>query len=420
MGITPGGNEILSGISPPGAGPVRRTIYRLRNLESGRYFWSVRAIDHGQASSAFSEEASFIVDTVKPIIDSIRVRPRNLRRGRRATVVINFQDEPAGMDNTVPPGVRLQIPGAPEGLIVNQVSYSGGLWIGETADIDIPTPGGTAIVTVEGANDLKNNEMVPFKKAIPALIGPGSGGVVQSLDGVVTLTVFPSSLPASITENPDIAISSRAVDSPPSGATPVGRAYEVTATPSITLRKAVTLTFELDSANASRLAVYQQSGASWTRIGGTVESNPPQIKAAVDQLGTFALFEETTTAAGTAGISNLTFSNRAFSPGANALRPQVRERPPGSPLPLATNPLLTTTDISFDLGAQATVRIEIYNRTGRLQRVLETGRTLGPGRHVITWDGRDGNNTIVRSGLYIVAIDANGQKVHKTVAIVNN
>ena len=136
------------------------------------------------------------------------------------------------------------------------------------------------------------------------------------------------------------------------------------------------------------------------------------IKAPVARFGTYGLFEESGAPGGSPGISNIDFSNRAFTPLSQSPPPPGAARPVGS--------LTGTTDISFDLGTQATVRIEIYNRTGRLERILEPGRSLGPGRHIITWDGLDHNNERVKSGLYIVVIDADGDKAHKTVAVVNN
>ena len=41
------------------------------------------------------------------------------------------------------------------------------------------------------------------------------------------------------------------------------------------------------------------------------------------------------------------------------------------------------------------------------------------GRNLLTWDGRDHQDQAVKSGLYIVVIDADGQQAQKTVAVVN-
>ena len=129
----------------------------------------------------------------------------------------------------------------------------------------------------------------------------------------------------------------------------------------------------------------------------------------VTEFGTYALFEDSGTPSSSGSVTNVAFSNRAFSPAAGS---RLARRLAG--------PLVARTDISFDLGASASVRVEVYNRAGQLQRVLASGRSMSAGRQVVTWDGRDADGDIVRSGLYIVVIDAGGKKAQKTVAVVNN
>ncbi|MDP6778930.1 MAG: hypothetical protein QGI83_19410, partial [Candidatus Latescibacteria bacterium] len=214
-----------------------------------------------------------------------------------------------------------------------------------------------------------------------------------------------------LTQTPSVTITPTLVAAPPQGATQVGAAYAIAAVPTFDLRKPATLSFDFSDTgvSGSSLAVYRQEASSWTRIGGTVALASSRLQAPIDRFGTYALFEEAAPPSGALSVSNIEFSNRAFSPGGPARRPIRPERG-----------LTGTTDISFDLGAAATVRVEIYNRTGQLQRILETGRPMGPGRQVVIWDGKDHSNRIVRSGLYIVVIEADGKKAHKTVAVVNN
>ena len=410
VGTEAGGNETASGAAPAGIGRILDPVTNLENLESGRYFWAVRSVDNGFARSEWSGEESFIIDTVSPVVDSVRIRPRVIRAGRRATVVISFTDEPAGMDNAVSPAVSLTISGGERPLPVNQVSFNGDLWLGEV-EIVTPTAGGSVVVNVRGAQDLNGNQMAPVEELIAARFAPGAGGIVESQDGLVSLTVSPSVLPETLTESPDVKILPQAVDTPPSGRSAVGQAYEMIADPQFEFRKAATLAigYAGQSVDENRLAIYQLVGSSWERIGGTVQQELDQVRVPVEQFGTYALFEETGTTGGSASITNVEFSNRAFTPlgGLRALRPGSR-------------PLLGRTDISFNLGAPATVRIEIYNRSGQLQRVLVSGREMGSGRQVVTWNGQDHDDRTVRSGLYIVVIDANGAKAHKTVAVVNN
>jgi hypothetical protein len=418
LGTTSGGHEILSGAHAPMMGQIRKSSHLLVNLTSGQYFWSVRAVDNGLATSNWAQENRFIVDTIRPVLARpIQVRPRTLREGRRATILIQFDDAPAGMDNTISPLVTLQLPGVNEPLSVAQISFTGNTWLGEL-DINVPTPGGTIIVNVRGARDLKGNQMLPVSEVQPALLSSDNGGVITSLDGLVRVTFSPNILP-SLSENPDVEIIALTPVSSPSGATPIGSAYTLSSTPSFTLSKAATLSWNLGgtSADISRLAVYHLSGSSWTRIGGSTESGTSFLQVPIDQFGTYGLFEESTLTGGSAGISNVDFSNRAFSPARRAILPQGPNRPSA---PLTGGSLTGSTDLSFELGSPATVRIEIYSRTGRLERILEAGRAFGAGRQIVTWDGLDHQGNLVKSGLYIVLINADGQQARKTVAVVNN
>lgn len=238
--------------------------------------------------------------------------------------------------------------------------------------------------------------------------------MVESPDGVVSLRVSPNVLPASLTENPDVRIDPVPVGTEPTDAVASHGAYEISSSPVITLRKAATLTFNVpQGVSPDRLAVYQLSGTAWSRIGGTAEGD--QIRVPVTDLTIYGLFEVSSTTGGTGAVSNIDFSNRAFSPSGRRGGGQPLRAGGGQAAPV----LLRTTDISFDLSAPANVRIEIYNRSGRLQTLLTAGQQMNAGRNVVTWDGTNGDGEQVRSGLYIVSIEAGGEGEQKTVAVVN-
>jgi len=399
-------DKVVSGTQSSGHGPIRSPGHVLDNLDSGTYVWAVRAIDNGLATSDWSPPQSFIIDTIKPAVDSVDVQPRALGSANRITVVITFQDEPAGMDNTVSPSVSLRLTSGESEIPVKQLNFSGNLWIGES-DVSNPFPSGTVVVSVAGARDLKANEMNRFEAVIHTLVLPGTGAVIESGDGLVKLTVFPSLQAGDLSQNPSISITPIEFLVEPDVGNLVGRAYEIVSTPAFTPQKSATLAFKVASA-APNLAVYRFEGSTWTRIGGTYDASANQFRVPVSQLGTFGLIQESAAGAGTS--DEIEFSNRAFSPKSSG---NVLSR-------LAGSPLFATTDISFGLASSATVRIEIYNRNGQLQRILEPGRQLGPGRQVFTWDGKDEDQKIVRSGLYIVVIDSDGSKSHKTVAVIND
>ena len=399
-------DRVVSGSRSVGHGAIRKSTHVLQGLESGNYIWAVRAIDNGLASSDWSTQHAFIVDTIKPVVDSVDVQPRALGSANRITVVVTFQDEPAGMDNTVSPTVTLKLTSGENELPVRQLNFSGNLWIGET-DVANPFPSGTVVVSVSGAMDSKANEMDRYQTVVPALVLPGTGAVIESGDGIVSLTVFPSLEAGDLSQNPSISITPIELVVTPEVGNLVGRAYEIVSTPAFTPNKAATLAFKVSTADPN-FAIFRLEGSTWNRLGGTFETPSNRVRVPVSQMGIFGLFQES--ASGSGNAAGIEFSNRAFSP-----------RSSGKALSrLAGSPLFATTDISFGLGSSATVRIEIYNRNGQLQRILESGRQLGPGRHVVTWDGKDEDQKIVRSGLYIVVIDAGGSKSHKTVAVVND
>jgi len=71
------------------------------------------------------------------------------------------------------------------------------------------------------------------------------------------------------------------------------------------------------------------------------------------------------------------------------------------------NPFNPSTTIAFDVATAGEVRIEIYDVSGALVRTLVNGEN-GVGRHVATWDGRDGVGNQVHTGVYFYRMTAPG------------
>ena len=67
------------------------------------------------------------------------------------------------------------------------------------------------------------------------------------------------------------------------------------------------------------------------------------------------------------------------------------------------NPFNITTTITFDLPHAATVRIDIFDITGRWVNTLHDGFTSA-GRRSIVWDGTDHRGNVVASGVYLYRI----------------
>jgi hypothetical protein len=89
-------------------------------------------------------------------------------------------------------------------------------------------------------------------------------------------------------------------------------------------------------------------------------------------------------------------------------------------LRLATypNPFRAATTIAFDLPAGARgAQVSVYDARGRLVRSLDAaGARSGANR--VVWDGRDGRDRRVTSGVYFFRLDAAGDTVTRKVVVL--
>jgi hypothetical protein len=67
------------------------------------------------------------------------------------------------------------------------------------------------------------------------------------------------------------------------------------------------------------------------------------------------------------------------------------------------NPFNPSTSIAFDLANDAEMTAAVYDASGRRVKAL-AHRTFSAGRHVLRWDGTDGGNRRVASGVYFVRL----------------
>jgi hypothetical protein len=72
-------------------------------------------------------------------------------------------------------------------------------------------------------------------------------------------------------------------------------------------------------------------------------------------------------------------------------------------LPGRPNPFAERTQLGFETPVPMAARLEVYDVGGRLVRTLFDG-AVGAGRHVSTWDGRDGEGHSVAAGVYLVRL----------------
>lgn len=74
----------------------------------------------------------------------------------------------------------------------------------------------------------------------------------------------------------------------------------------------------------------------------------------------------------------------------------------------APNPFTAQTAISFGLPVSGSVRINVFDMTGRLVNTL-VNQELAAANHTIVWDGTDANGVSVGAGVYFCRLEAAGQ-----------
>jgi hypothetical protein len=74
--------------------------------------------------------------------------------------------------------------------------------------------------------------------------------------------------------------------------------------------------------------------------------------------------------------------------------------------PFYPNPFNPAATIRYDLPGARPVRLQVYDVSGRLVRILVDGEIQLAGRHEIVWDGRDDTGQAAASGVYLCRLQA--------------
>ena len=255
---------------------------------------------------------------------------------------------------------------------------------------------GVALVTVVIDN------LPPYvAQTAPAKVSAASGGDIWTTNGEVHL-YFP---PHAFGEDAVVSIgpieSTDVPETLPNGARRLIAGYDL-AWGTARLTKVATLDLLLTEIAAGRglsLAIYASEGdSSWHRVGGTVEATAHRISVPLAGPGRYALFAESQGIATAVASLGLSLTPRVFSPAGGHGRAEVA--------------------INFTLARGGPVTVKIYNRSGRLVRTVADGMVMSPGANLLRWDGRDRDRSVVGDGVYLVAVEAVGQRATKLVAVV--
>jgi hypothetical protein len=95
--------------------------------------------------------------------------------------------------------------------------------------------------------------------------------------------------------------------------------------------------------------------------------------------------------------------------GAGTDAPSVAASPAAFGLaPVRPNPFGTSAEIAFTLDRDRSVRLEVFDVTGRRVTTL-LDREMPAGRHAVSWSGDDANGHAVAAGLYFVRLTSEGR-----------
>lgn len=238
---------------------------------------------------------------------------------------------------------------------------------------------------------MRLDNVAPFDSVTsPVSIAPSRGGDVFSLDGLAHLYVQPNAFDLQAT----VTVVRVQV---PCGNAPAEVAYRLEW--SQPLRKAAVVEIaDPEHRAGAASALWRCSESGWVPIGGTADRVRGVVTAAVQDTGAYALREGGIPNSGQPGPRDLRLSPRVFSPMGGVGARQI--------------------SIAFSLGRSVSVTVDIYDRTGRLVRRVLRDETLSAGQNVVRWDGRDRDGDVVDDGLYIVTVEADGEKMAKPFAVV--
>jgi hypothetical protein len=237
----------------------------------------------------------------------------------------------------------------------------------------------------------------------PVIVKAATGGSIYTTNEEVHL-YFP---PHAFGEDAEVGIvalaDSYVPDTLADGARRVLAGYEIS-WGGATLEKPATLELSYADAGSSpaeegNLALYVfGTDSTWRRLGGTVDASADRISSPLTEPGRYAVFAGAAGVPGGGTLSSLSLTPRVFSPRGTFANSEVA--------------------ISFTLGRSGSVTVKLYNRAGRLVREVISGEYMGAGANLVRWDGHDESGSVVPDGLYLVTVEALGQRETKTLSVV--
>ena len=395
-------------------GTTNRNRKLIQNLPEGNYNWRVRAIDNGLSASNWSNTEYFYIDVTPPALDTVRA---NYVSDNQVILIIKFKED-FYLNINLDPEVFVTHPRDPDidsdgiidSIFVEKQSFNGSEWAGI---LNLPDNySGKAIqVHISNIEDGRQNKFI--KSSIyktPESIISQFGGTAISEDGSATLLLPQNAVLSDVSLkiigqniNPD----SSKIEFPDGSIILISDLYDIKPF-ELTLFKPGILRIALrDTVTSDTLVPFigRISNGEIFNMGGSELSikNRPYVQVQIDTLGIYGVFaSEISLEYDSLEVEKLECQPRVFSPAGSG---SVFE--------------FTETNIMYDLEQAGKVTVRIFNLSGRLKQILKPESNLQSGHQIINWNGRDLNNKVVPSGLYIVTLEKEDTILRTTVGVLN-
>jgi ligand-binding sensor domain-containing protein len=356
-------------------------------LAHGSHRVHVRAVDTEFNVEPVPADASFELDLVPPVAQIRMPRQGDSVSGSVAVtgtaddvrfadyrVVVRPRDLAGATETELLPWSAIAVD---DGTLATWDTASGAFTDGwyqlEVSVRDIIDVVGTSQIEV-----LVDNEFPFVEESSPRVLRETVGGVVYDVTGQARVTVPPFAL----RRDQEIRLDATGV-----------LEFELSAEQT-SFDKPVVLRIEPGAPAAEDAAIYMDEDGVWKRLGGTAADGAWDV--AVHRPGRFALRADAGEPTAGGKLSALSANPRLLhskSAGVDRMA------------------------ISFRLGSAASIHASIYSRNGRPRRILADGMSLDAGTQVLYWDGRDEDGDFVPPSLYIVCVEAGGERLTQVISV---
>ncbi len=389
----------------------RENTWLLEDLSDGVHEFSVRARDAWGNASPHPARTTIEIDATPPEPVILSPEVGAVVRGR--VILRGTADDPRFQRFRVlvrPAGAASWSEEHADLLFDSEYAVTAGslaLWKSEdypdgAYDLRVEEADTLGLLGTDVVRVVVDNVFPWVEETSPAVVSAALGGEVFSTHGDLRLYFPPHAFGADATVILSAAAEDAVPDSLPGGGMAVHPGFEIT-WPGAALRKPAVLDLSIAGTgtigDSASLAVHVDAGgAGWRRLGGTVDAAHGTISASITEEGHYAVFRDAGTPVVGPALSGMALLPRVFSPqGDQAVREVA---------------------IRFSLGASGPVTVTVFNRAGRRTRSIVDGLTMNAGINVLRWEGRDEGGDAVPDGLYLVVVEAAGEKLSQTLAVV--